>query len=211
MWSWDITKLRGPTRWTYYHLYVILDVFSGYVVGWMLALRETAVLAEELIAETCRRQGIGPGQLTLHADRGCSMTSRTVAQLLVDLGVEKTHSRPSVSDDNPYSEAQFKTLKYRPDFPDRFGSPQDARAFCGPFFDWYNRDHHHASLALLTPEDVHHGRANERIAARDVVLAAAYREHPERFVRGRPRAPRAPTAAWINPPKTTPEKERLAQ
>ncbi len=203
LWSWDITKLRGPGKWTYYYLYVILDVFSRYVVGWMVATKESAALAEEFIAETCRRQGIEPGQLTLHADRGSSMTSRTVAQKLCDLGVEKTHSRPHVSDDNPYSEAQFKTLKYRPDFPDRFGALEDARGFCGPFFDWYNHDHHHAGLALLTPADVHHGRTGERLAARDVVLAAAYAEHHERFVRGRPRAPRAPTAAWINPPKTS--------
>lgn len=203
LWSWDITKLRGPGKWTYYYLYVILDVFSRYVVGWMVALRESASLAEEFIAETCRRQGITPGQLTLHADRGSSMTLRTVAQKLCDLGVEKTHSRPHVSDDNPYSEAQFKTLKYRPDFPDRFGSLEDARAFCGPFFDWYNHAHHHAGLALLTPAVVHQGRTGERIAARDVVLAAAYAEHPERFVRGQPRALRAPTATWINPPKTS--------
>lgn len=203
LWSWDITKLRGSGKWTYYYLYVILDVFSRYVVGWMIAPRESAELAEEFITETCRRQGIEPGQLTLHADRGSSMTSRTVAQKLCDLGVEKTHSRPHVSDDNPYSEAQFKTLKYRPDFPDRFGSLEDARGFCGPFFDWYNHEHHHAGLALLTPADVHHGHTGERLAARDVVLAAAYAEHPERFVRGRPRAPRAPTAAWINPPKTS--------
>ena len=201
LWSWDITKLRGSGKWTYYYLYVILDVFSRYVVGWMVALRESEDLARELIATTCERQGIAPGQLTLHADRGAAMTSRSVAQMLTDLGVEKTHSRPHVSDDNPYSEAQFKTLKYRPDFPNRFGSVEDARAFCGPFIDWYNHEHHHAGLALLTPADVHLERAEERLAARDAVLAAAHAAHPERFVNKLPTAPRPPPAAWINAPK----------
>ena len=200
LWSWDITKLRGASKWTYYYLYVILDVFSRYVVGWMIAPRESDELAEDFIAKTCRRQGITPGTLTLHADRGASMTSRTVAQMLCDLEVAKTHSRPHVSNDNPYSEAQFKTLKYRPDFPDRFGSLPDARAFCDPFFTWYNHEHHHAGIALLTPADVHHGRAAERVVARDAVLSAAYAAHPERFVNGVPKAPRPPTAAWINPP-----------
>jgi putative transposase len=201
LWSWDITKLRGASKWTYYYLYVIIDVFSRYVVAWMIAPRESDELAREFIAETCRRQGITPGTLTLHADRGSSMTSRSVAQMLCDLEVAKTHSRPHVSNDNPYSEAHFKTLKYRPDFPDRFGSQEDARAFCGPFFHWYNHEHHHVGIALLTPADVHHGRAHERVAARDVVLAAAYAEHPERFVKGVPKAKRPPTAAWINSPK----------
>ena len=201
LWSWDITKLRGAGRWTYYYLYVILDVFSRYVVGWMVAMRESEDLARELIATTCARQGIAPGQLTLHADRGAAMTSRSVAQMLTDLGVEKTHSRPHVSDDNPYSESQFKTLKYRPDFPDRFGSLEDARAFCGPFFGWYNDEHHHAGLALLTPADVHFERVDERLATRDEALAAAHAAHPERFVNKLPKAPRPPTAAWINPPK----------
>ena len=203
LWSWDITKLRGAGKWTYYYLYVILDVFSRYVVGWMLALRESEHLAQELIATSCARQGIPPGQLTLHADRGSAMTSKTVAQLLVDLDVAKTHSRPHVSDDNPYSEAHFKTLKYRPDFPDRFGSEQDARAFCVPFFDWYNTEHHHSGLALLTPADVHFGRAEARLAARDATLAAAHAAHPERFVGGPPTAPRPPPAAWINKPKAS--------
>lgn len=201
LWSWDITKLRGPTTWTYYYLYVILDVFSRYVVGWMIALRESAELARELIAQTCERQGIEPDSLTLHADRGSAMTSLTVAELLSNLGVTKTHSRPHVSDDNPFSEAQFKTLKYRPEFPDRFGSEQDARARCGPFFDWYNHAHHHVGLALLTPADVHFGRTHERLVARDKTLAAAHAAHPERFVHGLPQAPRPPTAVWINPPK----------
>ena len=201
LWSWDITKLRGAGKWTYYYLYVILDVFSRYVVGWMIAMRESETLAREFIAETCRRQGIEPGQLTLHADRGAAMTARTVAQKLTDLGVEKTHSRPHVSDDNPYSEAQFKTLKYRPDFPDRFGSLEDARAFSGPFFEWYNTEHHHSGLALLTPSDVHHGRVQTRMTDRDRVLNAAHVAPPERFVHGVPRAARPPEAAWINRPK----------
>jgi len=201
LWSWDITKLRGPSTWTYYYLYVILDVFSRYVVGWMVALRETALLAEQLIAETCKRQGIAPGQLTLHADRGSAMRSKTVAELLVDLGVLKSHSRPHVSDDNPYSEAQFKTLKYRPDFPARFGSIEDARVHCATFFEWYNDEHHHSGLGLLTPSDVHRGRAEARWHLRASTLAEAYQEHPERFVRRVPQPPPLPTAAWINKPK----------
>jgi putative transposase len=204
LWSWDITKLLGPAKWTYFYLYVILDVFSRYVVGWMVAHRESATLAEKLIRETCARQGIGPGELTLHADRGSSMTSKPVAFLLADLGVTKTHSRPHVSDDNPFSEAQFKTLKYRPEFPERFGSIVDARGFCQVFFPWYNTDHHHSGIALLTPADVHLGRAATRIAARAEVLAGACAAHPDRVVRGLPRPSAAPTAVWINPPKSPP-------
>jgi putative transposase len=151
LWSWDITKLKGPRKWTYYYLYVILDVFSRYVSGWLVAECESAVLAEQLIAETCAKQGIEPGQLTVHADRGSSMRSKTVALLLADLGVTKTHSRPYVSNDNPYSEAQFKTLKYRPGFPERFGSLLDARNWSRPFFRWYNHEHRHSSLGLMTP------------------------------------------------------------
>jgi putative transposase len=205
LWSWDITKLLGPAKWTYFYLYVILDVFSRYVVGWMVAHRESAQLAEQLIRETCARQGILPGALTLHADRGSSMTSQAVAVLLADLGVTKTHSRPHVSDDNPFSEAQFKTLKYRPEFPDRFGCLADARRFCQGFFPWYNTEHHHAGIGLLTPEDVHFGRAATRIAARAKVLASAYVIHPERFVRGVPHPAAAPSAVWINAPKPTAE------
>jgi putative transposase len=204
LWSWDITKLLGPAKWTYFSLYVILDVFSRYVVGWMVAHRESAALAEKLIRETCARQGIAPGQLTLHADRGSSMTSKPVALLLADLGVTKTHSRPHVSDDNPFSEAQFKTLKYRPEFPDRFGSIVDARGFCQVFFPWYNTEHHHSGIGLLTPADVHLGRAATRIAARAAVLAGAYAAHPGRFVRGVPHPGAAATAVWINPPKSPP-------
>lgn len=199
LWSWDITKLRGPVKWTCYHLYVILDVFSRYVVGWMVADHESATLAGRLIEETLERQGIQPGQLTLHADRGPSMRSKTVALLLADLGVAKTHSRPHVSDDNPFSEAQFKTLKYRPEFPDRFGSIQDARAGSGHLLDWYNHEHRHGELGLLTPHEVHHGLAAERVAQRAIVLEEAYRRHPERF-RGLPRPSSPPTEVWINPP-----------
>ena len=210
LWSWDITKLLGPTKWTYYYLYVILDVFSRYVVGWLAAYREAAGLAERLIAETCARQGIRPGQLTIHADRGASMTSKPVAFLLADLGVTKTHSRPHVSNDNPYSEAQFKTLKYRPGFPERFGSIEHARALSGDLFRWYNQEHHHSALGLLTPADVHDGRAVATCARRAMVLAQAHGRHPERFVRGVPQPPALPTAAWINQPRLTPPSPSLA-
>jgi putative transposase len=204
VWSWDITKLHGPTKWSHFYLYVILDIFSRYVVGWMVAEAESAALAQRLIEETCARQGIQPGKLTLHADRGSSMRSKPVAFLLADLGVTKTHSRPHVSDDNPFSEAHFKTLKYRPDFPERFGSIQHARAHGQDFFPWYNTEHHHSGLGLLTPHDVHHGRAAERVQARAAVLAAAFADHPERFVAGQPRPQDQPTAVWINPPKALP-------
>jgi len=201
LWSWDITKLLGPQKWTYFYLYVILDVYSRYVVGWMLAHRETATLAERLIAETCERQGIQRNQLTLHADRGTSMRSKAVALLLADLGVTKTHSRPHVSNDNPFSESQFKTMKYRPDFPDRFGCIQHGRAHCADFFDWYNNIHHHSGLGLLTPHDVHYGLAEARLQARDSVLTAAFEARPERFPAGAPSAGVAPPAVWINKPK----------
>jgi putative transposase len=187
LWSWDITKLLGPTTWTYFYLYVMLDVFSRYMVGWMVAHRESAKLAERFIHETCARQGIGRHQLTIHADRGPAMTSKPVAFLLADLGITKTHSRPHVSNDNPFSEAQFKTLKYRPAFPD-------------VFFPWYNTEHHHSGLGLLTPSDVHHGLAEQRVAARAEVLATAYGAHPERFPGGLPQPPACPTEVWINPP-----------
>ena len=204
LWSWDITKLLGPTKWTYYYLYNILDVFSRYSVGWLIAERESAALAEELIAATCIRQGIQPGQLTIHADRGSSMTSKPVALLMADLGVTKTHSRPHVSNDNPFSESQFKTLKYRPDYPEHFGCQQDARTWAADFFRWYNYEHHHSALGLLTPADVHFGRAQTILDQRQQVLHAAYLKNPERFVKG-PSAP-APLspAVWINPPTTFP-------
>jgi len=201
LWSWDITKLLGPAKWTYYYLYVILDVFSRYVVGWMVAYRESASLAERLIEETCERQEIVPGQLTVHADRGSSMTSKPVAFLLSDLGVTKTHSRPHVSNDNPYSESQFKTLKYRPEFPEHFGAIEHARAVCRDLFDWYNREHHHSGLGLLTPHDVHYGLAAEKIAKRSAVLLEAYAAHAERFTRGAPRPRPLPKEVWINKPK----------
>ena len=201
VWSWDITKLRGPGKWTYFHLYVILDIFSRYVVGWMVAPHESADLAEMLIADTFAKHGVAPGSLTLHADRGSSMRSKQVAALLVDLEVTKTHSRPHVSDDNPYSEAQFKTLKYRPDFPDRFGSIEDARLHCQIFFPWYNTEHRHSGIALMSPETVHMGRAAELTRQRSITLDAAFLAHPERFKHVAPSPPAVPIAAWINPPK----------
>ena len=193
-------KLLGPVTWSYCYLYVILDIFSRYVVGWMVAPAESAVLAQRLITDTCQKQQITPGQLTVHADRGASMTSKPVALLLADLGITKTHSRPYTSDDNPFSEAQFKTLKYRPDFPARFGSLEDARAFCQTFFSWYNGAHRHSGIGLMTPSAVHHGRANTMREARQQVLSAAYAAHPERFVRKPPQPPILPHAVWINPP-----------
>ena len=203
VWSWDISKLKGPVRWSVYHLYVILDIFSRYVVGWMVALREAAELAEQLIAETIAKQQITPGSLTLHADRGTSMRSKTVAQLLIDLDVARTHSRPHVSDDNPYSESQFKTLKYRPDFPARFGSLEDARVHCQQFFRWYNTAHRHSGIGLMTPHAVHHGAAAALRAQRAQVLQEAYAAHPLRFKGRTPQPPALPSAAWINPPKET--------
>jgi putative transposase len=200
LWSWDITKLRGAEKWTYYSLYVVMDVFSRYIVGWMAAPRESARLAEELIAAACEKQKIEPGQLTIHADRGSAMTSKPVALLLSELGVNKTHSRPHVSNDNPYSEAQFKTLKYRPDFPERFGNIQDARAFCETFFVWYNKEHRHSGIVMMTPEDVHYERTEQILAKRQQTLTTAYEQHPDRFVRKAPTVEQLPKAVWINPP-----------
>jgi len=204
LWSWDITKLRGPRRGVWFHLYVLLDVFSRYVPGWLVATRESAALAERLIGETAAREGIARDTMKLHADRGSPMTSGDVSRLLASLGIGRSHSRPHVSNDNPYSESQFKTLKYRHDFPERFGSIEDARAFLGPFFTWYNTEHRHVGIGLLTPETVYRGRAAEVRAARQVVLDAAHAAHPERFVRKRPEPPRLPEKVWINPPKETP-------
>ena len=206
-WSWDITKLLGPTKWTYFYLYVILDIFSRYVVGWMIAYQEQAALAERLIAETLAKQEIPAGQLTIHADRGAAMTSKPVAFLLADLGVTKTHSRPHVSNDNPFSEAQFKTLKYRPGFPARFANIEEARSFAQEFFPWYNTQHRHAGIGLLTPEAVHYGRASALHAARAAVLNGAYTAHPERFVNHAPVPPPIPAAVYINPPKPVPTEE----
>jgi putative transposase len=207
VWSWDITKLKGPVTWTYYYLYVIMDIFSRYVVGWMVAHRELAALARTLIEETMKKQSIEPGQLLIHADRGSSMTSKPVAFLLADLGVTKSHSRPSVSNDNPYSESQFKTMKYRPEFPERFGSIEHARAFCQTFFPWYNTEHYHSGLGLLTPEDVHYGRASRIIEAREEVLLAAYGRHPERFKGKVPKPIPLPREVWINKPSPTSDGE----
>jgi putative transposase len=200
LWSWDITKLKGPVKWTYFYLYVIIDVFSRYVVGWMVATCESAALAQQFISATCAKQGIRPGQLTLHADRGSSMKSKPVALLLADLGVTKTHSRPYTSDDNPFSESHFKTLKYRPDFPASFGCIEDARAHCQVFFPWYNDDHRHSGIAFLTPADVHYERVSAIIAVRSQTLDAAFAANPLRF-KGKPPTPQLPPAAvWINPP-----------
>ena len=200
LWSWDITKLRGPRKWTYFYLYVIMDVYSRYVVGWMIATVESAALAEELITETCCRQGIQQGNLTLHADRGPAMKAKSIALLLADLGVTKTHSRPYVSNDNPYSESQFKTLKYRPDYPHRFGDLVDARTWCQEFFEWYNYEHYHSGIHLLTPADVHYGRAEQIIRRRQQTLLEAYERHPERFVKGPPYLEPLSREVWINAP-----------
>lgn len=201
VWSWDITKLRGPVKWSYFHLYVILDIFSRFVVGWMVAPVELAELAERLIADTIGKQEIAPGTLTVHADRGTSMRSKQVSQMLADLEVTRSHSRPQVSDDNPFSEAQFKTLKYRPDFPERFGCIEDARAHCQEFFEWYNNVHRHSGIGYLTPAAVHEGRARVIHQAREETLNAAFEAHRSRFKGKRPQPPDLPVATWINPPK----------
>ena len=201
VYSWDITKLAGPAKWTWFYLYVIIDIYSRYVPGWMLARAERAQLAERLLADTAAKQGISRGQLTIHADRGSPMTAKPVAFLLADLGVTKSHSRPHCSNDNPYSESQFRTMKYRPEFPDRFGSFEDAHAFCGRFFRWYNDEHRHSGIGFHTPADVHYGRAELVRARRAEVLTAAYAQHPERFVHKPPEPPALPGAAWINQPK----------
>jgi putative transposase len=201
IWSWDITKLHGPAKWTYYYLYVILDIFSRYCVGWMLARAERAELAKQLIHQSIEKQGVPRDQLSLHADRGSPMIAQPVAHLLADLGVTKSHSRPHVSNDNPYSESQFRTFKYRPEFPDRFGSFEDARAHCGRFFTWYNDEHRHSGIGLHTPANVHYGRAEQVQMQRGAVLLNAYGEHPERFVRQVPSPPSLPSVAWINKPE----------
>lgn len=200
VWSWDITKLRGPRKWTSYHLYVIIDIFSRLVVGWMVATRESGDLAECLIKQTCKRQRIDRNRLTIHSDRGAAMTSSTVAELLTNLGVTKSLNRPHVSDDNPFSESNFKTLKYRPSYPARFGSIQDAKVHCRSFFEWYNNEHYHSGIALMTPAMVHYGLAEEQNEKRQVVLDLAYAVNPERFVAGRPRTKDIPKEAWINNP-----------
>jgi putative transposase len=202
LWSWDITRLKGPVKWTYFYLYKVLDVFSRYVVGWMVAYRESAGLAQDLIAEACRKQEIVPGTLTIHADNGSPMKAVTFAQLLTDLGVAKSHSRPSVSNDNPFSESAFKTLKYRPGYPERFGSIEDARLFCREFFTWYNTEHRHSGIAMVTPENVHYHTHQDVLNARSMTLSQAYQEHPERFVKGIPKVQTVPPEVWINKPNT---------
>jgi putative transposase len=200
IWSWDITKLKGPIPYLYYSLYVILDLFSRYVVGWMVAAHENARLAQRLIAATCRKQGIGPHQLTIHADRGAPMRSQLVAELFSELSIDASHSRPRVSNDNPFSEAQFRTFKYRPEFPDRFGSIAHGRSVSHDLFTWYNDAHHHSGLSYLTPADVHYGRAATILEVRHRTRLAAYAAHPERFVQGPPGLEILPHAVWINPP-----------
>ena len=201
VWSWDITKLKGPQKWSYYYLYVIMDIYSRYVVGWMVATRESALLAERLIQETCLKQNIDPDQLTIHADRGPSMRSKLVAQLMADMGITKTHSRPHTSNDNPYSEAQFKTLKYRHTFPKSFGCIEDAQTFLRGFFAWYNCRHRHSGIGYVTPEVLHTGQAYQIRDKRTATLRSAYEKHPERFVKGIPLPPQIPAAAWINKPQ----------
>jgi len=211
VWSWDITKLRGPEKWNYFYLYVILDIFSRYVVGWMVADRESSAMAKSLITQSCQQQHIGCNQLTIHADRGPSMKSKLVANLLADMGITKSHSRPYVSDDNPYSEAQFKTLKYRPEFPQRFGSIQDSKQFCRTFFPWYNQQHLHSGIAMLTPESVHYNRAETILSSRQDALRDAFKARPMRFKSKLPRPKKLPVAAWINPPaKVTKTAEKKA-
>ncbi len=211
VWSWDITKLLGPQKWTYFYLYVILDIFSRYVVGWMLAHRESSDLASRLIRDTITKQDVSEDQLTIHSDRGPSMTSHNVAQLLASLGVTKSHSRPHVSNDNPFSESQFKTLKYCPEFPGRFGGYEDALAFCRQWFPWYNDEHYHSGIGLVTPSMLHYGQADQAVAKRQEVLAAAYATHPERFVKGVPTPPSLPNEVWINPPTLSTAEEATAQ
>ncbi len=200
VWSWDITKLKGPVKWSYFYLYVILDIFSRMVVGWLVAERERSDLARELIEESCQRQGIQPNQLTLHADRGSSMQSKPVAHMLTDLGITKSHSRPYVSDDNPFSESNFKTLKYRPDFPERFGSLADARSFCRDFFPWYNDEHHHSGIVMLRPSELHYGLGPAVLEARYETMKQAFEANPRRFNGHLPKRQELPTEVWINKP-----------
>ena len=205
VWSWDITKLMGPAKWTYFYLYVIIDIFSRRVVGWLVADAESATLFKPLFEDAASKHRVLPGQLTLHADRGPSMKAKATALLLADLGVTKSHSRPYNSNDNPFSESLFKTCKYQPQFPERFGSIQDASAFCRRFFDWYNGDHHHLGIGLMTPNQVHYGQADEIYDARKQTLETAFLANPNRFVNKSPSPPQKPTAVWINPPHIKPE------
>lgn len=200
VWSWDITKLMGPAKWTYFYLYVIIDIFSRRIVAWCVADAESATLFAPLVRDAMEKHQVPPDQLTLHADRGAPMKAKATALLLADLGITKSHSRPHTSNDNPFSESHFKTLKYQPEFPKRFGCIEDARTFCRSFFDWYNRDHHHSGLGLMTPDQVHYGQVEAIYEARQTVLDRAFTETPQRFVRATPKPPAKPIAAWINPP-----------
>jgi putative transposase len=200
VWSWDITKLMGPAKWSYFYLYVILDIFSRRVVGWCVADAEAASLFQPLLEDAIAKHNVPPGQLTLHADRGGPMKAKATALLLADLGVTRSHNRPHISNDNPFSESHFKTLKYQPRFPQRFGCIEDTRTFCRRFFDWYNQDHHHAGIGLMTPNQVHYGQVEVVHAARQVTLDRAFGTNPARFVNKTPTPPAKPTAAWINPP-----------
>ncbi len=209
VWTWDITKLRGPVKWVYYYLYVLLDIYSRYVVAWLLADRESGAHAKRMIEQAYQQQNIEPGQVTIHADRGPAPAGKVVAQLLADLGLTKSHSRPHVSNDNPYSESQFKTMKYRPEFPNRFGSQLDALGFCRVFSRWYNTEHRHSGISMLTPEVVHYGQAADVLAQRHQVVLSAYEAHPERFPKGPPRQQQLPPTVWINPPAATTEEVLL--
>ncbi len=210
VWSWDITRLLGPRKWSYFYLYVIMDIFSRYIVGWMVADRESSALAGRLIQQSCLKHGVQPRVLTLHSDRGAPMTSQCTAQLLADLGVTRSLSRPQVSDDNPFSEAQFKTLKYHPSFPGRFEDQGQAKTFCRSFFRWYNAEHRHGGISMLTPEQVHFGNADQVIAGREAVLREAWAAHPDRFVSGEPKPKPLPEAVWINPPTPSLTTQEIA-
>ena len=212
VWSWDITKLKGPVKWSYYYLYVVLDIFSRYVVGWHVAERESGELAKKFISEIVDRHKVNPEIITIHSDRGSPMKSSTLGQLFIDLGMNKSFSRPRVSNDNPYSESQFKTFKYHPGFPNRFKSLEEAKDFCREFFPWYNNEHHHSGLELLTPNDVHHGRADDKLLLRQNVMLSAYDNNPGRFVLGSPKKKELPKEVWINRPKeAAPDKGKTAE
>jgi len=209
VWSWDITKLLGPEKWVYFYLYVLMDIFSRYVVGWLIADKESASLAKELISESCEKQKIEPHQLTIHSDRGGPMKAQSVAQLYASLGVLPSLSRPSVSNDNPFSESQFKTAKYHCSYPGRFGSLVDSLTWARGFFPWYNDEHYHSGLRYFTPKQVHYGLANAALAIRSKALVAAFQAHPERFVKGTPTHKGVPTEVWINPPVLPAKKEEV--
>ena len=207
VWSWDITKLKGPVKGLWFMLYVVLDIFSRYVVGWLLAERENAKLAQHLLRETMCKQGIEPGQLTVHQDRGSPMRAKSTRQLLDDLGATQSYSRPRVSNDNPFSESHFGTLKQRPELPERLGSEQHGRQVIRELYRWYNHEHHHSGIVMLTPSQVHHGLADKVLAQRHAVRLAAFEAHPERFINGPPRLETLPEEVWINPPADDPSAE----